>query len=107
MSDEQCIKQIQSNAVKKHSTIENSVSIFWGSITSINGLDDGGRYPPFDRLDLIEHALLLTGEDVRAELRNRLRKNWKFPVQNLRWNILVAKKPYKHMQSDRRKLRSR
>ena len=74
MSDEQYIKQIQSNAVKKHSTVDNNVSIFWGSITSINGLDDGGRYPPFDRLDLIDHALLLIGEDVRAELQKPSKK---------------------------------
>jgi hypothetical protein len=74
MSDEQYIKQIQSNAVKKHSTVENTVSIFWGSIASINGLNDGGRYPPFDRLDLIDHALLLIGEDVRAELQKPSKK---------------------------------
>ena len=74
MSDEKNIKQIQSSAVKKHSTVQNNVSIFWGSITSINGLDDGGRYPPFDRLDLIDHALLLIGEDVRAELQKPSRK---------------------------------
>jgi hypothetical protein len=39
-----------------------------GSIESINGVINAGRYPPFDRLDLIDHALLLSGKDIRVML---------------------------------------
>ena len=48
--------------------IENNLSVFWGSVDSINGVVDAGRYPPFDRLDLIEHGALLQGEDIRDRL---------------------------------------
>ncbi len=52
----------------KHVAIKNNVSVFWGSVETINGCESGGRYPPFDRLDLIEHATLLWGQDVRDQL---------------------------------------
>lgn len=54
---------------ENHSAIKNNVSVFWGSVDTINGSESGGRYPPFDRLDLIEHATLLLGQDVRDQLR--------------------------------------
>jgi predicted nucleotidyltransferase len=63
------IESIRSETVQKYSSVKNSLSIFWGSIESINGLVNGGRYPPFDRLDLIDHGLLLEGVDCRHKLR--------------------------------------
>ena len=62
------IEEIQSSAVGNYPQINNKVSIFWGTIGSINGVVDAGRYPPFDRLDLIDHALLLSGAEVRDQL---------------------------------------
>ena len=62
------IEEIKSSVVNKYPHINNNVSIFWGTIESINGVIDAGRYPPFDRLDLIDHALLLSGVDVRDKL---------------------------------------
>jgi hypothetical protein len=62
------INQIHSQVVKNNPSVSNDVSIFWGSVDSINGVIDSGRYPPFDRLDLIDHALLLWGQDNRQEL---------------------------------------
>jgi predicted nucleotidyltransferase len=67
-SDLANIQNIKTTSVKKHKTVKNNVSIFWGNIESINGVVDAGRYPPFDRLDLIDHALLLSGVDIRNEL---------------------------------------
>ena len=67
-SDFANIENIQTTSVNKHTTVKNNVSIFWGNIESINGVVDAGRYPPFDRLDLIDHALLLSGVDIRNEL---------------------------------------
>lgn len=62
------IDEIKTNVVKGYPNVKNNVSIFWGTIDSINGVVDAGRYPPFDRLDLIDHALLLLGAEVRAQL---------------------------------------
>ncbi len=62
------IDKIQSLSLKKYPSVSNTVSIFWGSIESINGAADDGRYPPFDRLDLIDHARLLAGNDIRDQL---------------------------------------
>jgi len=62
------IEEIKVSAVKNYPQIHNNVSVFWGTIESINGVIDAGRYPPFDRLDLIDHALLLSGVEVRDQL---------------------------------------
>jgi predicted nucleotidyltransferase len=62
------IDKIKDTSLEKYPLVHNSVSIFWGSIESINGLVDIGRYPPFDRLDLIDHALLVSGQDIRDKL---------------------------------------
>jgi len=66
--DSSRIELIHSEAVKNHFKVNNSISIFWGTIESINGVVEAGRYPPFDRLDLIEHAILISGMDVRDQL---------------------------------------
>ena len=46
--------------------LSERLSIFWGSPASLSGAEPGGRFPPFDKLDLLEHALLIKGEDARA-----------------------------------------
>jgi len=40
--------------------------VFWGSLATLKGVGPG-RFPPADRLDLIESGRLLAGSDVRAE----------------------------------------
>lgn len=62
------IQRIRAQVAQGHPEIRNNLSIFWGSIRSINGVIDGGRYPPFDRLDLINHGQLVYGLDVRNQL---------------------------------------
>lgn len=62
------IDEIKAISLKQYPSVNNAVSIFWGSVDSINGVEDLGRYPPFDRLDLIVYGLLLSGQDLRAEL---------------------------------------
>ncbi len=66
--DDFAIADIQVRALAEYPRVNNNVSIFWGSVESINGVVDAGRYPPFDRLDLIDHALLLAGTDIRGQL---------------------------------------
>ena len=68
------IKKILSISRKTFPSVKNNISIFWGSVESLNGVIEGGRYPPFDRLDLIDHALLLSGQDVRQMLVRPTRK---------------------------------
>jgi hypothetical protein len=42
------------------------LSVFWGTRETLSGRAGGGRFPPLDRLDLLQHGRLLTGEDARA-----------------------------------------
>ena len=62
------IAGIAGRARQSGRAVPNAVSMFWGSVESLNGLAPGGRFPPFDRLDLIDSGLLLHGADVRSEL---------------------------------------
>jgi hypothetical protein len=41
------------------------LSVFWGTPSTLGGRAEGGRFPPLDRLDLLEHGRLLAGRDVR------------------------------------------
>ena len=50
------------------SPLHSRVSIFWGTPDSLAGRTVGGRFPPLDRLCLIEHGLLLSGTDIRNGL---------------------------------------
>jgi len=45
--------------------LHERLSVFWGTPSTLGGLVPGGRFPPLDRLDLIESGLLLVGEDCR------------------------------------------
>jgi len=47
------------------SVLHERLSVFWGTPSTLGGLVPGGRFPPLDRLDLIESGLLLEGEDCR------------------------------------------
>ncbi len=68
------IKDVLSAAHKAFPSVKNNISIFWGSVESLNGVIDAGRYPPFDRLDLIDHGQLLSGQDIRQILVKPTRK---------------------------------
>jgi hypothetical protein len=48
--------------------LHERLSVFWGTRASLSGQAEGGRFPPVDRLDLLRHGLLLSGEDARAGL---------------------------------------
>jgi hypothetical protein len=41
------------------------LSVFWGTPATLQGRAGGGRFPPLDRLDLLEHGRLLAGRDAR------------------------------------------
>jgi hypothetical protein len=42
------------------------LSVFWGTPSTLRGEGRGGRFPPLDRLDLLDHGRLLTGQDDRS-----------------------------------------
>ncbi len=49
--------------------------MFWGTPSTLRGDGEGGRFPPLDRLDLIEHGRLLDGDDVRTGLPRPSRRD--------------------------------
>jgi hypothetical protein len=46
------------------SALEQRLSVFWGTPSTLRGQARGGRFPPLDRLDLLEYGRLLAGRDV-------------------------------------------
>lgn len=48
------------------SALDQRLSVFWGTPVTLRGERRGGRFPPLDRLDLLDYGRLLTGQDVRA-----------------------------------------
>jgi hypothetical protein len=56
-------------AVKAGGTaLHERLSVFWGTAETLAGLAAGGRFPPLDRLDLLENGLLLDGTECREGL---------------------------------------
>ena len=47
------------------SPLHERLSVFWGTPSTLRGTVRGGRFPPLDRLDLLEYGRLLAGTDVR------------------------------------------
>jgi hypothetical protein len=47
-------------------TMCERLSVFWGAPSTLRGQSRGGRFPPLDRLDLLDHGRLLIGEDARS-----------------------------------------
>lgn len=50
------------------SPLHERLSVFWGTPSSLRGDATGGRFPPLDRLCLLEHGRLLVGNDIRDGL---------------------------------------
>lgn len=47
------------------SPLHQRLSVFWGTPSTLQGRVSGGRFPPLDRLDLLEYGRLLAGADAR------------------------------------------
>jgi hypothetical protein len=50
------------------SALDERLSVFWGTPSTLRGQRRGGRFPPLDRLDLLEYGRLLTGQDARSSV---------------------------------------
>jgi hypothetical protein len=67
--DAETMQAIADREKAKGSPLHERISVFWGTPGTLSGESHGGRFPPLDRLDLIESGRPLFGSDeVRASL---------------------------------------
>ncbi|MBI2316857.1 MAG: hypothetical protein HYY28_09705 [Betaproteobacteria bacterium] len=67
-ADAQTVEALASAVKETRVPLAERLSVFWGSAATLSGAQTGGRFPPVDRLDLIESGRLLAGLDVRAQI---------------------------------------
>ena len=64
--DRMTIRKVARSVRAGGSALDGRLSVFWGTPATLQGQSRGGRFPPLDRLDLLEYGRLLTGTDVRS-----------------------------------------
>jgi hypothetical protein len=64
-SDEATLQTVADGVKAGGSPLHERLSVFWGTPATLQGRSEGGRFPPLDRLDLIENGRLLAGVDAR------------------------------------------
>ncbi len=64
--DHMTIRQVAHLVKAGGSELDQRLSVFWGTPVTLQGQGRGGRFPPLDRLDLLDYGRLLTGRDVRS-----------------------------------------
>jgi hypothetical protein len=64
--DRMTIRTVGRSVKAGGSALDQRLSVFWGTPATLAGRRPGGRFPPLDRLDLLDYGRLLTGRDVRA-----------------------------------------
>lgn len=67
-SDADTVLAIAQGVKAEGSALHERLSVFWGTPSTLSGRVAGGRFPPLDRLDLLEHGRLLCGEEARQGL---------------------------------------
>lgn len=82
------IETIKNNVKKLEIPLAERLSIFWGSIVSLKNKETGGRFPSLDRLDLIEHGKLLTGEEIRKGIPKPTKREIEVFVVSFALNFL-------------------
>ena len=55
------------------SALDERLSVFWGTPSTLRGHGRGGRFPALDRLDLLDYGRLLTGQDARSGVGRSIR----------------------------------
>ena len=63
-ADRLTIRKVARSVKAGGSTLDRGV--FWGTPATLAGQGRGGRFPPLDRLDLLDYGQLLTGPDARS-----------------------------------------
>jgi hypothetical protein len=64
--DRMTIRTVARSVQAGGSALDERLSVFWGTPATLGGQRRGGRFPPLDRLDLLDYGRLLTGTDVRS-----------------------------------------
>src|SRR5215831_8471535 len=64
-SDRLTIRRVAGAVKAGGPALHERLSVFWGTPSTLAGHARGGRFPPLDRLDLLDYGLLLTGRDAR------------------------------------------
>jgi hypothetical protein len=64
--DRMTIRKVARSVKAGGSALDQRLSVFWGTPATLRGQRRGGRFPPLDRLDLLDYGRLLTGRDVRT-----------------------------------------
>ena len=62
--DQERIEAVADAEKAKGSELQSRLSVFWGTPSTLRGDQVGGRFPPLDRLDLLESGRLLAGSDA-------------------------------------------
>ena len=63
-TDAATVQAVADREKRKGTPLHERLSVFWGTPSTLTGKRAGGRFPPLDRLDLIESGRLLAGEDA-------------------------------------------
>lgn len=66
--DGETVEAIAETQKQTGSASAERLSVFWGTPATLHGAGHGGRFPPLDRLDLIENGRPLAGVDARSGL---------------------------------------
>jgi hypothetical protein len=64
--DRMTIRKVARSLRTGGSALHERLSVFWGTPSTLRGQGRGGRFPPLDRLDLLDYGRLLTGRDARS-----------------------------------------
>lgn len=72
--DAEAVDDLRSTIEAGGKPFSDRLSIFWGSVESLSGAASGGRFPPLDRLDLLQFGRLVAGRDVRSQLPHPTRE---------------------------------
>ena len=67
-TDRLAIRNVARSVKAGGSALDERLSVFWGTSSTLCGQRSGGRFPPLDRLDLIDHGRLITGDDARCSM---------------------------------------
>jgi hypothetical protein len=66
VTDRTTIRTVARTVRAGGAALDERLSVFWGTPATLRGQVKGGRFPPLDRLDLLDHGRLLTGPDTRS-----------------------------------------
>jgi hypothetical protein len=61
--DADLVQAVADRVKAQRSALHERLSVFWGTPSTLRDESGGGRFPPLDRLDLIESGRLLVGDD--------------------------------------------